>query len=103
MSHHNPPIGQILDPAATHHRDAVHFALAPVIAATDLAPGTHAKLISGGRAIAGADPIGIVDPFLKQTVLKGQRFYLLLYPNTVTGMRHCFSHPSFPDEPAPQS
>lgn len=33
-------------------------------------------------------PVGIVDPFLRESVQPSQRFWLFLYPNTVTSLRH---------------
>ena len=79
-------------------RDAIHIAIAPVVAATNLKPGAHVGLDNNGEATGTTDfPIGIVDPFLSHKVLRGETFYLLLYQNTVTGMRHHWSHPSFED------
>lgn len=84
----------------TSERDAIHVAIAPVIAGEKLKPGEHVGISDNEYAYKSADKIGIVDPFLKQVVNKGDRFYLLLYQNTVTGMRHHWSHPSFDDKRA---
>lgn len=88
-------LGQLLD--STAQRDAIHIAIAPVIAARTLLPGMHIGL-TDGLATDGVEPlIGIVDPFLTQPVRKGERFYLCLYQQTVTGMRHHWQHPAFKD------
>ena len=91
-------LGKLIEGEAS--RDAIHVACAPVIAAHALAPGAHVGLLSDGRAGAGVALIGIVDPFLNQKVMEGERFWLCLYQKTVTGMRHEWQHPSFSAEPA---
>jgi hypothetical protein len=92
-----PTLGKIiwrLDEPAT--RDAVHVAIAPVVAGEALLPGTHVGLDADGKAIKTGSHIGIVDPFLANPVSAGGRFWLLLYPNSITSLRHDWSHPAFP-------
>lgn len=78
-------------------RDAVHIAVAPVVAAHRLAPGQHVGLLDDGLAAADnlAETIGVVDPYLKKSVEVGECFWLFLYPGTVTSLRHVWTHPAF--------
>lgn len=90
-------LGELLD--ATAQRDAIHIAIAPVVASQHLEPGEHVGFMPDGRVGMRADKhIGIVDPFLPHGVDEGERFYLCLYQQTVTGMRHHWSHPDFSKE-----
>jgi hypothetical protein len=86
-------IGKLITSDA--HRDAIHVAVAPVTAAQELQPGQHVGLRGDGRALATEHPIGIVDPFLHERVPEGQRFWLFLYPGTITSLRHVWTHPAF--------
>ena len=90
-------MGMIL-PHDVGGRDAVHVAVIAATAARKLAPGQDVGFIDGERAGTVDQPIGIVDPFLKSTVKTGQRFWLYLYPRTITGLSHKWTHPAFPDE-----
>jgi hypothetical protein len=36
-----------------------------------------------------------VDPFLADPVQPGQMFWLFLYPQTITGLRHVWEHLAF--------
>lgn len=79
-------------------RDAIHIAIAPVVADEKLAPGQDVGFVKvGDRTRVGIcdKPIGIVDPFLKNMVFPDQKFWMLLYPNTITSLRHDWSHPAF--------
>jgi hypothetical protein len=82
-------------PGEDARRDAIHIAVAPVVAAARLLPGQHVGLQEDGQACAHEEPIGIVDPFLTEAVAAGQRFWLFLYPGTITSLRHVWTHPAF--------
>jgi hypothetical protein len=102
-------IGTILT-TETDDRDAIHIAVLSAVAGERLRPGEQVALSHGTSNVAiraldeyGQRPsIGIVDPFigtrqaasdLVWEVKKGQRFWLFLHPNSVTGMRHHWQHP----------
>ncbi len=94
-------LGQLCD-APEGRRDAVHVAIVAVVADEFLGPGDRAELVPGtaDRVRSGhANPVGVVDPFLANPVSKGDRFLLLLFPDTTTGLRHVWSHPAFADRP----
>lgn len=77
-------------------RDAIHIAIAPVVAAQNLLPGQHIGLLESGSASSVVSQLlGIVDPFLKSMVKPGERFWMFLYPNTIRGLRHHWTHPAF--------
>jgi hypothetical protein len=81
-------------------RDAIHLAVEPVTAGVSLRPGEDVKL-EGGQAVRAASPLdglGIVDPFLREDVNQGERFWLVVYPRQIRSLRHAWTHPAFPDE-----
>ena len=77
-------------------RDAIHLAVEPAVAASNLRPGQDVGFVTGGFGPSDR-PVGIVDPFLKQRVAKGERFWLLVYPRQITSLRHVWAHPDFPE------
>ena len=86
---------------ADAERDAVHVAIVPAIANCNLTPGERVGIFHrDGNLIADTnyDYVGVVDPFLLHKVFAGQTFYVCLFPNTVTDMRHHWTHPAFGDE-----
>lgn len=94
------PLGKLAP--ASGYRDAVHVAIVAVQAPQELSeplrPGQHV----GPSGKPGPDKldVGIVDPFLETPVMPGEWFWLCLYPNSVTGMVHHWTHPKFaPKEP----
>ena len=95
---YQPNLGELCKQDA--RRDAVHIAVAPVEVDHDCNPGTHVGVLRNvaGEYIASAalsPKVGIIDPFLKTCVRTGQRCWVFLYPNTVTSLRHSWSHPAF--------
>jgi hypothetical protein len=80
-------------------RDAIHLAVEPVVASERLLAGQDVYLLPDGRAAKGKDnAVGIVDPFLRQSVKEGEKFWLVVYPRQITSLRHVWSHPAFPEE-----
>lgn len=79
-------------------RDAVHIAVIPAIAGEALVPGTWVAKNKDVFVVAkdAKDAVGIVDPFRRLAVKKGSRFWLCLFPKTVTSLRHHWTHPAFP-------
>lgn len=94
-----PTLGHLLH--GNEERDAIHVAIFPAIAAEDMDPGSHVEIVDPAIKFPlvgptrGKNPIGIIDPFLTMQVKRDQCCYVLLYPRTVTGMRHEWSHPAF--------
>lgn len=91
-----PILGKLI--VGDAYRDAVHIAIAPVIAGEKLLPNQDIGLSSDGKAVLNAEHIGKVDPLLDLPVKQGQKFYMWLYPNTITSLRHNWDHPLFPKE-----
>lgn len=80
-------------------QDAIHVAIAPVVAYRTLRPGEHVALTDEGEADIFGKSIGIVDPFLTSPVKKGEKFWLFLYPGSITSLKHFWTHPSFENKP----
>jgi hypothetical protein len=74
-------------------RDAVHVATMSVVAAQNLRPGDHVGILTDGQVGLSINPIGIVDPFLSDTIKKGEVFQLCLYPKSTVRLRHVWQHP----------
>lgn len=80
-------------------RDAIHIAVAQVIANENMLPGDALEFIDdkllGVKTCPMNKGIGIVDPFLNEEVKIGSKFFMFLYPNTVTSLSHHWTHPAF--------
>lgn len=97
----NLKLGQLIE--TEEFSDAIHVAVAPVTAGEKLSPGDHIGFLPDGTVGETTSNIGIVDPFLRKAIKKGDKFWLFLYPNTVTGLRHCWAHPAFDKKSEPIS
>lgn len=95
----NLKLGSII--TTEQQRDAVHIAVCPVVSHwTELEPGAHVAMSPDGAIMPTSehpDPIGVVDPYLREPVKAGQRFWLFLYPGSITSLRHEWSHPGLRD------
>lgn len=95
----NVEIGQLLN--GTEQRDAIHIAIAPVVAVRTLNPGTPITFVDDDMMKVDICPkpvsIGIVDPYLERAARPGDRFYMFVNPNTITSLRHEWTHPAFKD------
>ena len=93
-------MGTLLPPDAGG-RDAVHVAVIAVTAGQYITPGSHVGFRSPSDAgedrevFYDGEPIGIADPFIGDLIPAGARFWLYLYPRTITGLSHRWSHPAF--------
>jgi hypothetical protein len=94
VEQYQPKLG--VQPTNEDRRDAIHIAIAPVKASGSLKAGDHVGRMEDGSFSTKAEKkIGIVDPFLPGPVPDGQTFWLLLYPYTITGLRHHWTHDEF--------
>lgn len=94
-------LGRIL--GDNEKRDAIHVAIAPVWSRQVMRPGQRVSLVLGSSTQVQAtepsqDSIGIVDPFLEGGIAPHQKFWILLFQGTTTGLRHDWSHPKFKDD-----
>lgn len=83
-------------PPAGAKRDAIHIAIISMVAAERVNPGQEVGIDKDGEASGVAQPfVGVVNPFLQQSVAPRERFWLLLNPYTITSLRHEWVHPAF--------
>ena len=99
----NLGLGKIIPDGATVERDAIHIAVAPVVAGESLDPSERVYMKWGEawshHPLDREKVVGIVDPFLEVSIEKGQRFWLYLFPGSITSLRHDWTHPAFVTNP----
>lgn len=76
-------------------RDAIHLAVEPIQAAERLFPGQDVGLVDGMASGKAKKHLGIVDPFIRGAIEKGEYFWLVVYPRQITSLRHVWEHPDF--------
>mgnify|MGYP001566110368 CR=1 FL=1 len=86
-------------------RDAIHIAIAPVVSDILLKPGDKIALVENSltKVSKNGKHIGIVDPFLEKQIEPGEWFWMLLFPQTITSLKHEWTHPSFLDNSMSES
>lgn len=90
-------LGEKIGPG--QERDAVHVAVLPIEASQRLLPGARVGVVGGKASLSAKTFVGIVDPFLKEAVKEGEYFWLMLYPRTITSLRHVWEHPDIQEAP----
>lgn len=91
-------LGSVLTEEDPHTRDAIHLAVMCVTAGERLAPGASVGFredVGYGIAYETGDHLGIVDPFIDRHVQKGEKFWMVVKPRTITSLRHVWDHPAF--------
>lgn len=76
-------------------RDAVHVAVAPVRAYSELQPGQKVELRNGYACPVEGTAHGVVDPFRDGPVAGGDLFWLFMVPGSTSAPRHHWDHPAF--------
>lgn len=100
MNNSSPPIGQILTEEQIT-RDAIHIAVFSATSTEKVYPNEDVGIVGHEHGtdlyfVSSSTEKGFcgkVDPFLRNPVLPGKIFLVFLYPNTITGMKHIYSHP----------
>ncbi len=83
------PLGEII--TTDQKRDAIHIAIEPIKATEKVFPGQSV----GADGTSKLPHVGIVDPFLANPVFPGQKYFICLFPNTITSLHHVWEHPAF--------
>ena len=88
-----PVLGKLI--TGKVYRDAIHIPVAPVTAGHNLEPGDHVGFLPNGKVGFVSNPIMIIDPFLEASVKENDEVWAMVYPNTISSLRHAWSHPAF--------
>ena len=74
-------------------KDAVHLATCTAVTAGVFSPGCRVGIKNGRVSPLYRPHIGIIDPFIQDTaILTGSIVIVMLYPKTVSEVRHIWDH-----------
>lgn len=94
-------VGHLIPSEEKVERDAIHVAVLPVIASMNLKRACWLEFtyedniqhVTNARSWALA--VGVADPFHQRINIEvGTRFLMFMKPNTITGLRHDWTHPA---------
>jgi hypothetical protein len=94
-----PILGELLK--GGEERDAIHIAILPVTAHTYIPAGAQIFIRPDLTAILSGKSNAVADPFLKEQIRPGEKFYALLNPYTIESLRHEWVHKDFPNQNSP--
>jgi len=79
-------------------RDAIHCPIISATAKMNLNVGTPVIVLENGEAEQSdlMNCVGIVDPFLGCYVQKGERFWVLVRPGSISSLTHTWTHRRIP-------
>lgn len=95
-------VGSLIEGPA--RRDAIHVAVAPAVAIEELVPGQRVHgwkvgtIVQVCRIHGDEKSIGVVDPFLKEPVKRGDTFWVFINPGDITSLKHSWGHPELGEE-----
>lgn len=80
-------------------RDAIHCPIISAVAKMNLNVGTPVVILESGEAEQSDffSYVGIVDPFLKAYVQKGEQFWVWVKPGSISSLTHKWTHNRIPD------
>lgn len=90
-------IGQVIE-GIYPLRDAIHIPVVQVICDEDHLDAGQRIALRAGTDLAYKEEYrstGVVDPYLDGSLMRGDKFWMFLFPGTVTGMVHQWKHPEF--------
>lgn len=90
-------IGQLV--GHTGVRDAIHCPIISAVAKMNLNVGTPVSILETGEAEQSDlhTCVGIVDPFLRRCVQRGEQFWVWVRPGSISSLTHKWTHKLIPD------
>lgn len=71
-------------------KDAFHVPCVCVYCRQELNPGDYVRFISPTEVVHSLIPEAIVSPFLKESIKPYKTVWVMLHPDTITGLTHLF-------------